>query len=143
MSIENDTIVKTIFLNASRETVWEFLTDKDKLGQWFHPARESLALGKTYALIDTDKSESPGDICWGEVIAMDKPVRLQYSFTVKPLGGAMTTVTWTLESFNGGTRLTLVHEGVGAAAGEAALSLLFALDKGWDEHFAKLRTQFV
>ena len=52
----------------------------------------------------------------------------------------MTTVSWTLEEAAGGTRVTLVHEGVGEAAGEAALGLLTALDKGWDEHFLKLRS---
>jgi len=32
------TITKSIFFNAPRETVWAFLTDKDKLGEWYHPA---------------------------------------------------------------------------------------------------------
>ncbi|MEM7045758.1 MAG: SRPBCC domain-containing protein, partial [Pseudomonadota bacterium] len=69
----------------------------------------------------------------------DPPAKLTYSFTVKPLNGAMTTVTWTLDEMADGTRLTLLHEGVGAAAGDAALGLLSALDRGWDEHFGRLR----
>lgn len=50
----------------------------------------------------------------------------------------MPTVTWTLEDAVGGTRLTLAHEGVSEAAGDAAVGLLMALEKGWDEHFCKL-----
>lgn len=137
--MSNDSIVKTIVLNASPETVWEYLTDKDKLGEWFHPAKESLTNGKPYALVDDNTSASPNDVCWGEVKAMTAPTMLQYTFTVKPLGGAMTTVTWELEAAHGGTKLTMTHDGVGTAAGDAALGLLSALDKGWDEHFAKLR----
>jgi uncharacterized protein YndB with AHSA1/START domain len=137
--MSNDTIVKTIVLNATPETVWEFLTDKDKLREWFHPAKESLTNGKPYALVDDNSASSPENMCWGEVKAMEAPSMLQYTFTVKPLSGAMTTVTWELEAVHGGTKLTMTHKGVGAAAGDAAFGLLSALDKGWDEHFAKLR----
>ena len=77
--------------------------------------------------------------CWGTVQQWAPHSKLVYSFTVKPLNGAMTTVTWTLDPFQDGTRLTLLHEGVGVAGGEAAFGLLMALDKGWDEHFGRLR----
>lgn len=132
------TINKSIFIAASREAVWEYLTDKDKLGEWFHPATENLVEGKPYVLLG-DVTDENSKMCWGDVLTADKPSSLTYTLTVKPLGGAMTTVRWTLEEAAGGTRITLVHEGVEEAAGEAALGLLMALDKGWDEHFVKLR----
>ena len=34
-----DSITKTVFLKAPRDTVWAFLTEKDKLARWFHPPR--------------------------------------------------------------------------------------------------------
>lgn len=132
------TINKSIFLAADRETVWQYLTDKDKLGEWFHPAADHLVEGEPYALL-SDAGDSESKMCWGDVLTANKPSSLIYTFTVKPLGGATTTVSWTLEDAAGGTRVTLVHEGIGEAAGDAALGLLMALDKGWDEHFAKLR----
>lgn len=130
------TIVKTLFFSAPRETVWAFLTEKDKLAKWFHPANADLVQGENYALLDRDSGEK---LCWGSVLEMRPVSRLVWSFTVKPLNGAMTKVTWELEETAGGTRLSLNHEGVEAAAGEAAMSLLTALDRGWDEHFGKLR----
>lgn len=133
------TISKSIFLAASRETVWEYLTDKDKLGQWFHPAAENLVEGKPYALLK-DAADVNSKICWGEVISAKKPSALSYTFTIGgPMGDSMTTVNWTLEEAAGGTRVSLVHEGIGEACGDAALGLLMALDEGWDKHFAKLR----
>lgn len=132
------TIEKSIFLASTREIVWEYLTDKDKLGDWFHPAAENLVEGKPYALMG-DVNDSSSRMCWGDVLSADKPSFLKYTLTIKPLSGAMTTVSWTLEEVAGGTRVTLVHEGIGEAAGEAALGLLMALDEGWDKHFAKLR----
>ncbi len=135
----NTTITKTYFFSTSRETVWSFLTEKDKLAQWFHPATSDLAEGRDYALVKIEEDGSEVKQCWGTVLEMDKPAILVYSFTVTPLNGAMTTVTWTLEEIQGGTRLTLKHEGISEAAGEAAIGLLLALDEGWDKHVDSLR----
>lgn len=132
------TINKSIFLAASRETVWQYLTDKDKLGEWFHPAAENLVEGKPYSLLG-DANDIDSKMCWGDVLTAIQPSSLIYTFTIKPMGGAMTTVNWTLEDAAGGTRVMLVHEGIGEAAGEAALGLLMALEEGWDKHLSKLR----
>lgn len=132
-------ITKTVFFSASKETVWAYLTQKDKLALWFHPADADLKQGQDYALLD--RTSNMTKVCWGNVLEMDQPNRMVWSFTISPLQGAMTTVIWTLETAAGGTRLTLQHEGVEQAAGEAALGMLCSLDKGWDEHFGRLRTE--
>lgn len=138
--MSNDTLNKSIFLPASRETVWSFLTEKDKLKLWFHPAETDLADKQDYALIATDEDGTVNKICWGTVLEMDAPSHLKCSFTIKPLSGALTTVTWKLETLDGGTKLSLTHEGISKAAGDAAMGLILALDKGWDEHLGRLRT---
>jgi uncharacterized protein YndB with AHSA1/START domain len=133
------TISKSAFFKASRETVWSFLTDKKKLGTWFYAAEADLAPDQDYMLVGTAADGSPENKCWGTVQEMDPPSRLVYTFTFAPLGGALTTVTWTLEEVFGGTRLSLSHEGIEAAAGEAAMGMLLALDAGWDNHIAGMR----
>lgn len=133
-------ITKSIFFTVSRETVWAFLTKKEKLALWFHPAEADLVEGEEYALISKADDGSVTRQCWGSVLEMDKPSRLVYTFTIKPLGGEMTTVTWILEETYGGTKLSLRHEGIGKAAGDAAMRLLMALDNGWDKHLASLRS---
>jgi len=138
--MSSTTINKSIFLAVPKETVWDYLTDKDKLGEWFHPAAANLEEGKPYALLG-DASDPESKMCWGDVLTAKKATSLSYTFTVKPLGGAMTTVHWTLEDAAGGTKLTIVHEGLGEAAGDGALGLIMALDGGWDKHFASLREQ--
>jgi len=136
--MSNTTINKTCIFDASRETVWAFLTEKEKLAQWFHPATADLVEGEDYKLVEKGKNESEACI-WGKVLEMDKPSLLVYTFSISPFNGAMTTVTWQLEKIEGGTKLTLKHEGVSEAAGEAAMGLLMALDKGWDEHLVTMR----
>ena len=135
----NTTITKTYFFASSRETVWSFLTDKDKLGEWFHPAKADLVEGEDYALVRKNDNGQEEKICWGKVLKMDKPNTLVYTFTVGPLESSITTVTWTLEDIQDGTRLTLKHEGISKAAGDAAIGLLMGLDKGWDKHLDTLR----
>jgi len=134
------TISKSIFLSAAREIVWQFLTDKDKLGLWFHPAESNLIEGQDFALVKTEDDGSTTKMCWGTVTAMNEPSSLTYTFTIKPFGGTMTTVTWTLEEILGGTKLSLKHVGLGEAAGDAAMGLLLALDGGWDKHLTALRS---
>ncbi len=133
------TLTKTIILDAPKDVVWGFLTEKDKLARWFHPAANDLQEGADYTLLDQHGDMTR--ICWGRVLEMKPFDRLVYTFTVKPLNGATTTVTWLLEEAAGGTRLTLKHEGIEQAAGEAAFMMLSALDAGWDEHFGRLRKE--
>lgn len=134
----NDTITKTVFFKTSPDTVWAYLTEKDRLAEWFHPAEADLADGEDYALLGKSAGGDMVKQCWGTVQHWEPPSKLIYSFTIKPLNGVMTKVTWTLNEAHGGTKLTLNHEGL-AAAGDAALGLLMALDAGWDEHLGRLR----
>lgn len=132
--MSRDTITKTVFFAAPREIVWAHLTQKDKLATWFHPAAQDLAPGEEYKLIYHDDT---GEQCaiTGTVLEMTPPSRLVYTFTVPPLEGRMTKVSWVLEDIGEGTKLTLSHEGVG----EAALMMLMSLDAGWDKHLTSLR----
>jgi len=133
------TISKTVFFNAPRETVWAFLTRKEKLAQWFHPSDTDLAKGSDYRLYRLADNGAKIPQIWGRVLTMEAPELLVYTFMIEPLGSAETTVTWLLEEAAGGTRLSLTHEGIAEAAGAAALGLLQALDHGWDEHLDRLR----
>ncbi len=134
-----DTIHKSAIFSAPPELVWDYLTDKEKLGTWFHPARENLEEGKDYELLClTDDGVRVPQI-WGKVLNADRPRRLVYTFIINPFEGRETTVTWTLEAVAGGTRLSLSHSGVSDAVGDNALNILMALDKGWDEHLRNMR----
>jgi len=134
------TISKTVFFSASTETVWDYLVDKDKLGEWYNPAEASLVAGEGYTLLTKGDDGPPKKIVWGKVVESDRPSRLVTTFSIAPFEGRETTVTWVLESVAGGTRLSLTHEGVAEASGPAVLNFLTALDAGWDKHFAMLRT---
>jgi uncharacterized protein YndB with AHSA1/START domain len=127
-------IQKSMFLAASRERVWEYLTDPDALSSWFHRPDQSLQSGAPFEMNNAEGNK----ICWGEVQTAEPPSHLTYTFTAGPMNGLMTTVTWTLTAVEGGTRLELIHDGF--PSGAEAFGLLAAFDAGWDDHLKRMRS---
>lgn len=131
-------IVKTLFLKAPPEHVWKFLTQADQLALWFHRARTDLVEGGDYILETNSYGKEGNKMCWGKVLEMKKPERLVHTFTHNFLQEVETTCTWTLEAVEGGTILTLTHEGWDKVE-EGAFGMAANHDTGWDEHFSRLR----
>ncbi|MFK7754852.1 MAG: SRPBCC domain-containing protein [Sedimentitalea sp.] len=127
-------LTKSIFLKATPEEVWQFLTDPEKLAIWFHKPTAPLQQGEPFEML----GEQSGDrVVWGKVIKADAPHHLEYTFTVTPMAGAFSTVKWALEPVPGGTHLTLEHSGLPQNA--EAFELILALDSGWDRHLLGMR----
>jgi hypothetical protein len=83
-------------------------------------------------------TESGDKLMWGKVQIAEPFSRLEYTFTIAPMGDQTSTVKWRLEEVPGGTNLSLRHEGL--PQGAEAFGLTLALDKGWDDHLARMRT---
>lgn len=129
-----DTVLrKSIYLKASPQQVWAYLTDPDKLAIWFHKPPQTLVEGD-YEMFGV---ESGDRLMWGTILAAEPYSRLEYTFTIAPMGDATSTVKWRLEEVPGGTNLMLQHEGL--PQGADAFGLTLALDKGWDDHLARMR----
>lgn len=129
-----DTVLqKSIYLKATPAQVWAYLTDPTKMAIWFHKPKAALVEGD-YEMFGT---ESGDKLMWGEVLVAEPFSRLEYTFTIAPMGDQTSTVKWTLEEVPGGTNLSLRHEGL--PQGAEAFGLTLALDKGWDDHLARMR----
>jgi uncharacterized protein YndB with AHSA1/START domain len=129
-----DTILqKSIYLKATPAQVWAYLTDPAKLAIWFHKPKTPLVEGD-YEMFGVDSGDK---MMWGEVLVAEPFTRLEYTFTIAPMGDKTSTVKWNLEEVAGGTKLSLRHEGL--PQGEEAFGLTLALDKGWDDHLARMR----
>ncbi|MCF2870031.1 SRPBCC domain-containing protein [Octadecabacter sp. G9-8] len=128
------TLTKTIYLKAPRKDVWPYLTEPDKMALWFHKPTKTLEKGDTFAMHGTTSGDK---LISGDVIEAYHCEHLEYTFTIPHMPDNVSTVRITLEDVFGGTRLTLVHEGL--PLGEDAFDFVLALDKGWDGHFGQLR----
>lgn len=125
---------KTIYLKAPRALVWDYLTQPEHLAKWFHAPKSPLAQGEKLEMFGT----TSGDLLiWGKVIVARAPDYLEYTFTVGPMGDAVSTVKWSLRDVPGGTELALEHTGL--PQGAEAFGLTLALDKGWDDHLMQMR----
>ncbi|MEH6648193.1 SRPBCC family protein [Sulfitobacter sp.] len=130
-----DTILrKSIYLKATPAQVWAYLTDPAKLAIWFHKPNAALVEGD-YEMFG---AESGDKLMWGKVLIAEPFTRLEYTFTIVPMGDQVSTVKWSLEEVPGGTNLSLRHEGL--PQGAEAFGLTLAIDKGWDDHLARMRT---
>ncbi len=125
---------KSIYLKAAPSQVWAYLTDPDKLAIWFHKPETALVEGD-YEMFG---AESGDKLMWGKVLVAEPFSRLEYTFTITPMGDQTSTVKWSLAEVPGGTNLSLRHEGL--PQGAEAFGLTLALDKGWDDHLARMRT---
>tara|TARA_R110002072_G_scaffold148743_8_gene296289 strand:+ start:7072 stop:7494 length:423 start_codon:yes stop_codon:yes gene_type:complete len=132
-------ITKTVFLKAPAAHVWKFLTEADRLAEWFHRGGGDLVAKGEYILLTNTLGKEGTKMCWGKVIEFDPPRRLVHSFTHDHLKGVETLCSWTLTEAEGGTVLTLEHTGW-EKVGDGAFAMAANHDKGWDEHFSRLRT---
>lgn len=132
-------ITKTIFLKAPAAHVWKFLTEADRLAEWFHRGGGDLVAKGEYSLLTNTLGKEGTKMCWGKVVEFDPPRRLVHSFTHDHLKGVETLCSWTLTEAEGGTVLTLEHTGW-EKVGDGAFAMAANHDKGWDEHFSRLRT---
>jgi uncharacterized protein YndB with AHSA1/START domain len=135
MNNQTETLTKTIFLSANRDTVWSYLTEQEKLATWFNGPTTNIENGKAFTMMSSD--DPTKKLCWGKVTEWVEPSKLAYEFSVFMMEDLTTHVTWQLEEIESGTKLTMVHTGLPADSNGIALS--FALDAGWDKHFGSLR----
>jgi uncharacterized protein YndB with AHSA1/START domain len=106
------------------EKVWVALTDPRAIAEWLMPNDFKAEVGHRFRL-QVDRMPGTTGIVLGEVIEVDHPRRLSYSWVEGEADGTRrlkrdgrtfrdhTIVTWTLDrTAQGGTKLTLEHIGV-------------------------------
>ncbi len=110
---------KQIVYPYAREKVWVALTDPRAIAEWLMPNDFAPVVGHRFRF-QTDPSGPCGGLSECEVLEVEAPNRLVYSWKLHPREGkreypSSTVVAWTLEEVEGGTRLTLEQTGyVGA-----------------------------
>jgi uncharacterized protein YndB with AHSA1/START domain len=111
--------------------VWRALTHPELHAKWWAPGDVRAVVGHRFEL---DMGPWGKQAC--EVVAVEPERRFQYRFAIGVLD---TTLTWTLTPEDGGTRLTLVHEGfkLDTPLGRKALE---GMKPGWPGVLRKLGT---
>lgn len=120
------------------ETLWDCLTDPEKLKEWNNLKRSGFKAEVGFRWMEEQKPRKGWDgKMYFEVLEVVPLKKLSYSFKGGPNPQTMTldtVVTWTLTPKNGGTELHLEHTGFEGLKG---LITSLIMEKGWNKHFAK------
>jgi uncharacterized protein YndB with AHSA1/START domain len=127
---EQTAVTRELVIDASPETVWEFLVDPEKIVRWKGvDALLEPQAGGAYRV-----TVLPGNIAAGEVVEFDPPRRLVHTWGWE--GGELppgaTTVEYELVPEGSGTRLKFTHRDLPSR--ESAESHT----QGWDHYLPRL-----
>ena len=132
---DQTSVVRELEIDASPETVWEFLVDPEKATRWMGQAAEFDARpGGLYRV-----SVIPGNTARGEFVEVDAPRRLSLTWGWEPgaqsaLDPGSSTIEIELVPSGRGTTLRFSHTGLPSE--ESAQSH----GHGWDHYLARLVT---
>ena len=133
MDAATDTTVyeRTLAIDASPETVWEFLVDPEKLMRWKGINADLDAQpGGTFRC-----EVIPGHIARGEYVEIDKPNRLVFTWGwdgSEDVPPGSSTIEIELASDGDGTSLRFVHKDLPNAEAIASHA------HGWDHYLPRL-----
>ena len=139
--ITENEIRKEMMLKASVDKVWDALTTHDGWTGWFsYGVKGEFAEGNTLTL-----DFGPYGECFAIVETMNPKTEFAYKWhpgedcpiDKYPLS-EMTTVRFTLEPVDEGTKLTLVESGFGNLPESRRLSAFSANNGGWDAELPKI-----
>jgi uncharacterized protein YndB with AHSA1/START domain len=130
---ESTAVEREVAIDASPETVWEFLTDSEKATRWMgmNATFEPRPGGLYYCEV------IPGHVAKGEYVEVDPPRRLVFTWgweqsasedAIKP---GTTTIEIELIPTGDGTTLRFKHELPTASAAESHAT-------GWDHYLDRL-----
>jgi uncharacterized protein YndB with AHSA1/START domain len=135
MDAATDTTVyeRTLAIDASPETVWEFLVDPEKLMRWkgINADLETQPGGIFRCEV------IPGHIARGEYVEIDKPNKLVFTWGwdgSEDVPPGSSTIEIELASAGDGTRLRFVHKDLPNSEAIASHA------HGWDHYLPRLET---
>lgn len=134
-------LLASIEIKASPERVFRAISSADIAKWWGSPElyrvtewTGDLRVGGAWKSVGVGSDGKPFEV-GGAFVEIQPPRKLVHTWNPKWVDGPPTTVTYTLDPIDGGTRLTVRHEGFGAAA-DACLSHT----EGWERVFTWLAT---
>jgi uncharacterized protein YndB with AHSA1/START domain len=136
MSTIPDEVRRTIEIRAPRQRVWAALTEPNEILGWFPTERAEIDLrpgGEASFVWDESSDEAIVDI-------VEPPDRLVFRWRPAGLDRPYTTVSFSLEEIEDGTRLTLVETGFASLPDQIREQSQKGNDEGWRKELEELKT---
>ncbi len=124
------TIIRSIWIAAPRERVWQAVIDPAQLQQWFAPGTPMSKNGDTISVRIGDTEVEVA------VIEVFDPPR---QITTRSLPERKVATTYLLEEENGGTRFTVTETGLDTIPAEERQQHIERNGRGWENALENLR----
>ncbi len=136
MTPEPLTQVYVTYVRTTPERLWEALTEPALTRQYFHGTdfHSTLELGATIEYELTEGGDKRVAVR-GEIIEIDPPRRLAYTFAFTAMDDPQTTVRYEMEPVGDMVKMTVVHEGF-----ESRNETWSATQEGWPPILSGLKT---
>lgn len=129
--MDNNVIERTIWIAATRERVWEAITDPKMVEQWFSPGTSWETSGEGVGMKLYVRNPETGVEMYTQIVEVFEPPHrlVQRSAPTPPETPQVTD--YTLEEENGGTRLTMVYSGLESMSEEARRQFIEQAGQGF------------
>lgn len=124
-----DTISKEKVFNHPINKVWNAITKAEEISTWFIQADFKAEKGYQYTF--ASKPNEKGCTTITGTVKEATPYVLTYTWIVENTN-VETTVTWTLEAVEDGTKLHLEHSGISNYIGDTAITMFESFNGGWN-----------
>ncbi len=129
-----DVITKEKVFHHPIDTIWNAISQAKEISTWFIQADFKAEKGYQYTFT---ASEEKGCLTITGEVKESNPYVLVYTWIVENTD-VETTVSWRLESLDGGTKLYLEHSGISNYAGDTAIAMFESFNGGWDGCISQL-----
>jgi uncharacterized protein YndB with AHSA1/START domain len=109
--METVAIERSVWVNASRERVWEAITDPNQIAQWFAPGTTFKSTGDHVGARLYVEDPETGAEMYVQVLEVFEPPRRLVTRSQSEAHEPSFFTSYQLEEENGGTRLDFVHGG--------------------------------
>lgn len=130
----NDLITKEHIFKQPINKVWDAISKGEELSAWFIKADFKAEPGYAYTFTASEE-ENCTEITG--VVKEASPYTLVYTWVVAETT-TETTVKWTLEKMENGTKLYLEHSGIAGYPGDTAVKMFNSFSKGWENCISEL-----
>lgn len=132
MTSDTLTIEQSILISAPPERVWVFLTEPEYVSQWLGCMRYAKDIGHVFYMQQDESKRNADDIegathC--EILKLDEPSLFSFSWYMPDTPA--TTIQIRLAEADGGTEVTLIHDGWDQFDAKVIRDIRDALAGGW------------
>lgn len=131
MDMSANPIVAEQTFDASIETVWKAITDKDQMRQWFFEAMTEFEPEAGFKTQFNVQCEGQDYLHLWKITEVVQGKRIVYDWRYEGYPGD-TTVAWELSETPNGTKLVLTHEGIETFPQDNPVFSRESTQGGWD-----------